>query len=168
MSEQLSQFYGPLIRQPVWLLDGVLRHEVMDVWGKVWPIIDRAVNRFMLPNNFTEAELRNHLVNGTMQLWVIYNGPDNCIAAVAITSILSNDPHFEDETVFEVPFVSGYGMKHWLPELFTTLKAYALSHDCKIMLGYGRPGWKRLIGFEDVGTTDGGIPVMARRLDEEH
>lgn len=156
-----------MMQQPKWILDGVLSSDVAGVWGEVWPITKRAVDRFPIPNKFTEDELVENLEKATMQLWVIHDAEDNRIAAVAITSIIE-DEYFPGEQVFEVPFVAGYGMKYWLPTLFTTLKNYALANGCKIMLGYGRVGWKRLIGFETIGYMSGGVIVMARRLDEEH
>ena len=149
-----------------YVLDGVLSSDVLSIWDDVWPIAKRAVDRFTIPNKFTEDEIRAHLCNKTMQLWVVEH--DEKIAAIAITSIITNEDHFPDEKLLEVPFVAGHGMKHWLPDLYRTLKLYALSHGCNIMVGYGRLGWKRLIGFEIVGEIDPGVIVMARRLNKDH
>ena len=149
-----------------WALDGVLSHEVASVWNKVWPITKRAVDRFDIPNRFTEDELIENLTTGKMQLWAIDDVHKNGLAAVAITSIIQ-DENFDDEWVFEVPFVAGYGMKHWIGDLFKLLKSYALSHGCKIMLGYGRVGWIKAVGFDTIAFNDDGIRIMACRLDEE-
>jgi len=153
--------------EPRWVLDGVLSKDVAGVWDKVWPITRRAVERFDCPNKFTEDDIAENLNAGKMQLWAIDDVLKNRLAAVAITSIIS-DKRFPGEVVFEVPFVAGYGMKYWIGDLFRVLKAYALSHGCKIMLGYGRVGWTKVVGFDEIGVNEDGIRIMARRLDEEH
>lgn len=154
--------------RPRWIIDGCVSACVPDVWPYVWPIIRRAVDRFPIPDRFTEVELLNLLIRGEMQLWLIEDLQNRKIAAAIITSIVQDDDHFPDQKVFEVPFVAGYGMKHWLGALFQALRLFALSHGCRVMLGYGRKGWERAIGFDEIGETEHGVRVMARTLTEEH
>lgn len=152
---------------PRWFVDGCVRACVPDVWPVVWPIIKRAVDRFPDPDQFTEMELLTHLMLGEMQLWLVVDMRKRNIAAAAVTSLIDNDDHFPDQLVFEVPFVAGYGMQHWIGALLKLLSEYGKSHGATVMLGYGRKGWERVIGFDKIGETDNGIRVMARTLIEE-
>lgn len=138
-----------------------------DVWPYVWPIIRRAVDRFPIPDRFTEKELLDLLIKGEMQLWLIEDMHNNRIAAAALTSLIREDM-FPDQLVFEVPFVAGYGMKDWIGSLFHLLRTFAVAHGCIVMLGYGRKGWERTLGFQHIGETEHGVRVMARSLTEVH
>lgn len=157
----------PRADNPRWVIDGCLRYHIPDVWPVVWPIVKRAVDRFPCEDQFTEAEILTHLVKGEMQLWLIEDLKAQKIAAAAITSIIEDDEHFPGQRVFEVPFVAGYGMKRWIGALLRLLSEYGKSHGAEVMLGYGRKGWERVVGFDTIGETTSGIRVMARTLIEE-
>lgn len=150
---------------PRWVIDGIVRARIADVWPVAWPMLRPAVERASPESRFQERELLDLLLRGESQLWMILDAEAVEIAAFIVTSII-HDERFTSQKALEVPFIAGEGMKHWIDALYTLLSRFALAHDCTVMLGYGRKGWQRSAGFRAVGKNKYGTLIMARNLTE--
>lgn len=152
---------------PRWVIDGIVRAKIADVWPVAWPMLRPAVEVASPESRFQERELLDLLLKGESQLWMILNVEAVEIAAFVVTSIIT-DERYSTQKALEVPFIAGEGMKHWIDALYVLLREFALAHGCTVMLGYGRKGWQRSAGFRAVGKNKYGTLIMARSLTREH
>lgn len=147
-------------------VDGVPRQHITIVWPKVWPHLQKAIARFPdVVEPYTEERVLEMIHTEAGQLWVAWDtSTDDCKGAV-LTEI-TNRVRYPERRFLEVPLVGGEGFAVWGIPLFKLLCDFGRAHNCTDIVGFGRRGWTRLLGFHEHGTTDDGIPVMYRPLME--
>lgn len=63
--------------------------------------------------------------------------------------------YLPDERIAEVVLVGGRDHKLWLKPLDDKITAWATLGGLKAVRAYGRPGWKRALGWKVIGEKDG-------------
>lgn len=146
-----------------YVVDGVKADELSLVWEQCWPFLKRAIDRN--PNTegkHTEGDILCRLMNKTMQLWIGWNTEEHRVTGALATYISS------DGERCHIELAGGDNWHSWGDEVWNLIKAWATAQKCKLVVIYGRKGWKRLYGFDEIGTTRTGIPIMVRRLKGKH
>lgn len=143
---------------------GVPVEDLHIVWDRVWPILQKAVDRFPnIENKFDEGIVLKRLFRKEMQLWICWDVDQNRPVGATTTEITEDDNH-PDKTFLSIPLVAGENWNAWGDNLWTLIKTWGAEKGCTHALGYGRRGWTRLYGFVECGTTKGGLPMFVRTL----
>ena len=82
--------------------------------------------------------IKDSLIKGIMQLWVILDDKDVCAAVV--TQAVS----YPNQKVIEILFIGGSGMSSWL-HLINDIKLWSKNLGYDAVQIYGRPGWEKLL-----------------------
>lgn len=106
--------------------------DVMAVWDKVEPILQRVVRP---DTGHTLDSVRIALLMGHMQLWVIGD-----FQGVVVTQI-ENRP---SENVLFVQFMAGDDMKVWLDDWIEVMEQFARYNNCTVVEFSGRKGWCKI------------------------
>jgi hypothetical protein len=127
------------------MLAGVTFENIMAVWPRVAPMLQRALDKSQhdmdIEDVFSSLRLRD------MQLWVWV--VDKEIKAAAVTQII-NHPQ---RTICTIPLIGGSCMRDWL-KVEDTIAAWAKEKGCTQLEGYARPGWLRVLkNWKAVWTT---------------
>lgn len=147
-----------------WAVEGVPRQHLHHVWGKAWPYLQLAVNRFpQVQNKLTDDIVFDRLCSGSMQLWIGWSYADDDVCGAVLTEIITDEKH-PGMVFMSIPLVGGDHWMAWGDTLWNTLKAWGSANGCSHALGYGRKGWMRLYGFDPAGKTEDGIPRFIRKL----
>jgi hypothetical protein len=159
-----AKIISSLPTTPDWAVEGVPVENITDVWAEAWPFLQKAIVRF--PNvaePFTEQMLLESFVSRLRQLWIAWDFVQECIAGALVTEIVTGDK-WPGAKGLSIPLVGGRDWNKWGDAMWTTIKAWGVSHRCTHALGYGRKGWCRLYGFDKIGKTADGIDIFVRRL----
>ncbi len=143
---------------------GVPVEDLHIVWDRVWPYLQKAVDRFPnVQNKYNEASVLQYLFHKEMQLWVCWDVDHNKPVGAITTEIITDEAH-PNKVFMSIPLVGGENWNAWGDNLWRLLKTWGSEKGCTHALGYGRRGWTRLYGFVDCGTTKGGVPMFVRSL----
>ena len=143
---------------------GVPVEDLHIVWNRVWPYLQKAIDRFPnVENKFDEGKVLRQLFAKEMQLWICWDVDRNTPVGAITTSIESDEKH-PGKVFLSIPLVGGENWNAWGDNLWTLLKLWGVEKGCTHALGYGRRGWTRLYGFVECGTTEGGLPMFVRSL----
>ena len=123
MSEPALQLTTPI--------GGVPHDKILDVWGKVEPMLKRAITP---DTGFTAYHVLMELQSRQTQLWVIGD-----FDAVFTTKILSRPM----DQVLWVQFMAGENLDQWYADMIELLESYAKAHYCAGIEWTGRMGWQR-------------------------
>lgn len=160
MALSLPEVSGP-VQTPHWAIEQVSAADAMVPWRRCWDLLSRAVERF--PNireKFSRDGLLYDVMCGNAQLWIAWSYERRHIEGAVITRLFDKPPMAPNDRICEVPLVAGDNFAEWGPSMMALLKAWALDQKCDYMAGYGRKGWKRLFGFQDMGFTSDGLPIL--------
>jgi hypothetical protein len=123
---------------PAWAWRGVHGLGIDAVWPAAWQCLEPAVA--LTDGRFDEESTREHIRNGSMQLWM--SGPLNSPDKMAVTTELVMYPR---QKWCRVVFAGGKGLPHAFGFL-GIIEAWAKSQDCVGVEGIGRPEWRRPLG----------------------
>lgn len=147
-------------------IDGVNAAMIEEDWDEAWPWLEKAIVRFpQVRQKYTEASIYRRLMRGEMQLWVAWAIREEKVIGAVVTEIVT-EPKHPDKLFMAIPLVGGEQWHRWGDSMWNTLKAWGRAQNCTHVLAYGRKGWQRLYGFDEIGKTGDGILVMIRRLKE--
>lgn len=119
-----------------------------------------AIERFEDIEPETEMRLLGKLLTRYAQLWIAWDLKADKLIGVVTTELMEHD----DKQCMEIPLVAGKNMRRWMTPLWRILTLWGEAQGTTHAVGYGRKGWKRLLGFEEVGRTKSGVLIMARPL----
>lgn len=157
---QLPDISGP-VNDRVWAIEGVPAGDAAVPWRRCWALLSRAVARFPAATDaWTSDGALYEIMTGGAQLWIAWSYERRRIEGVVVTRILDRPAMAPNDRVCECPLAAGDNMAAWGPQMFAMLKAWAVEQGCDYIAGYGRPGWKRLFGFTEMGRTEDGLPIL--------
>lgn len=107
--------------------------QIPAIWGKARPLIKMALDR---GSNYTIDEVYEGLCTKTMQLWMYEE-------AALVTAIQTK----AGKTFCLLLSLGGSNMSVWFQYL-SIVEAWARDNGAEEMRVYGRPGWKRLTGYD--------------------
>jgi hypothetical protein len=122
------------------VLYGVLSDEVNDVWFEVLPLIESALEYG--DGKYDTHSIYQKLKSREMQLWLSLN---KGIEALCITQIQI----YPQKKVCLLHVVAGRDMNHWL-QFLDEIETWAKQQGCQSLEAYGRPGWKKVTGWEQI------------------
>jgi hypothetical protein len=161
---QLPDHVGP-INNARWAIEGVQPADAGVPWRRVWELLARAVARFPgTERKWTSDGLLYEVMCGNAQLWIAWSYQRRRIDGAVISRLFDNPEHTPGKRIMECPLVAGEHMADWGAEMFALLTAWGRAQGCDYIVGYGRPGWKRLFGFAERGRTDDGLPILVRPI----
>lgn len=131
-----------------WVVSGVSSERIESIWPKVEPLLQKAIDRGH--GEHEAGDILGFLLSRDMQLWI---AADEEIRAAMVTQII-NYPRL---SVCQVIYLGGEGLKFW-KSAKPLIEAWAKSQGCQELRAYGRRGWCRVFGMEDIYT------VASRRL----
>jgi hypothetical protein len=120
-------------------LYGAKASQIESYWPQVLPLINSALE---YSDKYTSQFIYESLKSRDMQLWLSIDGE---IEACCITRI-ENFPTGKVCTIF---LVAGKNMDHWL-RFEEQIERWAKSQGCQSIEAYGRPGWVRVTGWEQI------------------
>lgn len=88
-------------------------------------------------NGMPYEYVRDGLVGGGMQLWVIYRGSERLAAAV--TYIYK--PYMVK--LCRLLVLGGREADKWMPDFMESLEEFAAANECEAVEAFGRPGWRK-------------------------
>jgi len=106
----------------------------------VAPLIDKALKKQEIEEDYPLDWVRHQVKTGRMQLWIAY--VNNKIAGVLTTDIHTYPGGGKWLQLFTV---GGWGMERWVERLWNDVKRYARAVGCKKVAGGGRLGWLGVI-----------------------
>lgn len=118
------------------MLHGIPHDQIDNVWGKVAPILQRAVDKSQ--HDYAIQDIYAALKQRDMQLWVWVE--NDAIEACCITQIIS----YPRRRICQMPFIAGNKMKNWL-STEETIVAWAKERGCSQFEGFARDGWLRVL-----------------------
>lgn len=89
-------------------------------------------------NGMPYSHVKDGVVNGEMQLWMV--GKEYLWVAAAVTYI--HKPF--TVRLCRILVAGGRDADLWLPELIETVKQFATFNKCDAIEVFGRPGWRKL------------------------
>lgn len=111
-------------------------------WRELGPMIERA-------QRDDQPDAREHVMDGTAQLWVIL---DRYQPIGAVVTQIKPDGRC---LLWQI---AGERMREWAAMFVQTVAQWALEAGCWALYGCGRRGWKRIVepmGFRRVADVDG-------------
>ena len=123
---------------------GVPFDMVDDFWDQVIPFVDKALEHGH--GEFEAEDIHEALLSKDMQLWVIYEEPENNIVLAVVTQII-NYPKIK---VCRIVTLGGESHLLWEKKLFI-LEEWARENGCVRMEAYCRDGLQRKLnklGYE--------------------
>lgn len=106
-------------------------YEVLGVWPKVRPLIQKAVDTEEMPH-LSPEDLLNELIYGRQQLWLGEKA--------AVVTQIQTYPQCKSCVL---TFCGGDDMQSWFAEAHAKIKAWATLNGCQEVLVVGRPGWEK-------------------------
>ena len=121
-------------------LYGIPGAEVDLYWSRIAPLLEKPIERLQLQRFIKLEEIREYVRSSDMQCWVVPH--DDRILVAVITQIVV----LREIKILTIPYLGAqrHTMHLWL-HLFSVLKDFAKAHDCKIVRGWGRPGWEKVL-----------------------
>lgn len=123
-------------------------------------MLAEAVGRFEEVTPETERKLFGKLLTRYAQLWIAWDMKTDALIGVVTTELCEHRGH----QCMEIPLVAGKDLTRWMLPLWRILTLWGEAQGATHAVGYGRKGWKRVLGFEEVGQTERGVLIMARPL----
>lgn len=151
-----------------WAVDGVARDNLEHVWEEAWPYLQWAIKRGIamgVSKPYTEAEVYRNIMRGEQQLWIGWSYEEDRVVGAVLTEITTDSSH-PGHKFLSIPLVGGEHWMNWGDSMWILLKKWGVAQGCTEALAYGRKGWSRLYGFDQIGKTEDGVPVFLRRLKE--
>lgn len=99
-------------------------------------------------NGYDVNDVYNELVNGDMQLWLVWDSENKTHKGFVITEILER-PQFKIGSVF---VMTGTERKRWQYVAMQNLMEYAKANGCHKAICLARKGWSKVFkayGFKD-------------------
>jgi hypothetical protein len=118
------------------VFEGILSKDVPTVWGRVAPILQRAID--LSQGDYLAKDVYHALKAKDMQLWVWREGQE--ISTVWITQILN----YPQRKVCQLLFVAGSGLRQKLATEETFVQ-WAKAQGCTQCELGGRDGWLRVL-----------------------
>lgn len=119
---------------------GVLSTDIDLVWDQCVPHLKRAIE--YSDEKYSLESIKNGLESRTMQLWVYMKGD---IKACMVTQLVN----YPTKRVCLILFLGGSLMHEWL-RFMTLIEEWARSNHCEAIEIYGRPGWAKVLGWEQI------------------
>jgi hypothetical protein len=110
-------------------------YEVLSVWPKVRPLIQKAIDTEAGPHLSAEDVL-NQLIYGKQQLWLGEHA--------AIVTELQTFPQCKS---LVLTFCGGDNINTWFQDAYAKIESWARLMECDEVLVVGRPGWEAM--FKD-------------------
>lgn len=127
-------------------IKGIQVHEVDELWGDVWPLLNKA-EEYNAGVPITEQDTLAAIKNKDVQAWVCVNNSGNI--DLAFTTTIYETPFGK---TLEIVAVGGKNLDKWLWVL-DFLSDWAQKLGCKRLLTSGRLGWTKVLrknGFKTV------------------
>lgn len=128
-------------------LFGVPSSDIDLYWVHAEPLLAKTLE--YCDGRYETIDIYKFLKDRDMQLWVSYND-DKKMAVACVTEIIQ----YPRKKVMNIVFLAGIESETWL-HCCENLKAFALSHGCQSVYGYGRKGWEKVskpLGFKPIHT----------------
>lgn len=125
------------------MLFGINPKDIYKCWAKVERPIKSALKYG--DGKYKSSDIECFLKTHEMQLWVIID-KKGTMKAVIVTQIVS----YPQKKVMFFILIHGVKFGDW-KHFIDDFTAFAKSHGCTAIEGYGRPGWERKIS--DIGFT---------------
>lgn len=119
---------------------GVLSSEIDSVWKECVPHLTRALE--YSDNKYSLEHIKSSLESRSMQLWV-YLKDD--IKACMVTQLVN----YPTKRVCLILFLGGSLMHEWV-RFMNLIEEWARSNRCEAIEIYGRPGWAKVLGWEQI------------------
>lgn len=113
-------------------IGGVPIEQIMSVWSKVEPLLQRVVKP---QTGFDLMSVLTALQLGQMQLWVVGD-----FQGVVVTHVV----HRPLQNVLWVQFLAGDHMDDWLDDWITVQEEAARHYNCEAIEFQGRKGWNKI------------------------
>lgn len=127
----------------------VPREGVIDVWPKVLPFLEKAIERF--PGRYEAIDIYTEIQTGRLTLWIAFN-EDKEIKSFAILRIIEYP--LCKSLLFE--WLGGEGIDEWLDGSLDVISNFARDNGCKFIETRARDGfwprfkkqgWKKVAAF---------------------
>ena len=128
-------------------LCGIPSSNVQYLWESVKYQLHAALE--YADDKFTLENIYEYLKEKSMQLWLVVSGHSTIHASI-VTQIVE----YANKKVMFIVLVGGVKFDEW-SHVIETFTAFAQSHDCQTIEGYGRAGWEpklKQLGFKKVHT----------------
>jgi hypothetical protein len=145
---------------PGYAIEGVPADKAMVPWRRCWELLKRAVDRYQGEDKWTEESLLYEVLTGGCQLWIAWDYGEGRIEGAIITRLVLHPPIAPNDKICEVCLIGGNKGMQWLPGMLELLKAWGIDQACTYLGGPARKGWKRALGFVEVGKTEDGLPIL--------
>lgn len=119
---------------------GVLSTDIDLVWEQCVPYLKRALE--YSDGKYSLESIKKGLESRSMQLWIYMKGD---IKACMVTQIVN----YPIKKVCLIMFLGGSLMHEWL-RFMTMIEEWSRSNKCDAMEIYGRPGWAKVLGWEQI------------------
>jgi len=129
-------------------------HDVDRFWNDCAPLLQKALDKGRGESSL--MGLRQNLLNGQTQLWIVFEEEQKVIAC-GISTIIQ----YELKRVFRGLYLGGEKVEKWMKEMDSECEKYALLWGCKDIEWFGRKGWMKKtapLGYSE------GYTIMRREL----
>lgn len=105
------------------------------IWPMVRPWFEKALAKS--ESLHTLYSIRSCLESSAMQLWTIFSG--GALVASFVTEVVAS----ARGNILSVVVLGGERMSKWFAQFDTKLQEIGRLNECRLLLGSGRPGWRR-------------------------
>jgi|TARA_X000001388_G_scaffold35986_2_gene25463 hypothetical protein len=117
------------------------------IWGRISHFIKKATDTSK--GKFYKDDVLKGIKDKNLKLWVVVDeslGIDQAHNKdFFVGSLTTRCIQYTDYKVLAIDWVGGKKMKEWKDVVLNDLESYAKDQGCKVMEGYGRSAWGRVL-----------------------
>lgn len=137
------------IEQPDLLVSLVPASDIAVIWNQVSSMLKRATD--LSQGRYKLADLRDKLVSGEFQLWIVFTRGGEIIAAITSTFTI-----YPQGKALSGQFLGGARLEDWRDNFCEVFDNWGIDNGCKFVEFTGRAGWAKALqsnGYREVFRT---------------
>lgn len=111
-----------------------------------------------------EKETLESIKAKRVQLWAALDTEEQKVIGAVLSRLVEYQD--QDGKFIEITHLAGERFRDWGQSMWALISAFGRANQREKCVIYGRRGWIRRMGFEQIGMTEKGVPIFVKELDK--